>query len=115
MPLMNPEEAKVRKINFVDQGQYGHPAPDPLLLLVKAAINWSKFHDFPLLAGGEIEDEEEDDLSRAAEADFLEWQENARKEITAAEVVGKTILFPGNTGVVDNGMSFMKQKPPGII
>ena len=49
------EHRPVRKIKFVENGQInGHPAPDPMLLLVKAAINWSKFHNQQLLAGGHL-------------------------------------------------------------
>ena len=42
---------RVRKITFVDhiQGEDGHPAPDPRLLILKAATNWLKLHGLYLL------------------------------------------------------------------
>ena len=46
-------EKPVRKITFAPAfGPFdrdGHPAPDPLLLAVKAALNWSAFHEEPLM------------------------------------------------------------------
>jgi len=75
----------VRKVSFdsvkTDHPK-GHPAPDPLILIVKAAVNWSRFHGQPVLAGGEVssDDEEDDDLSLQAMQDYLE----ARKAYTSA-------------------------------
>jgi hypothetical protein len=53
----------------------GHPAPDPLLLAVKAAINWSRRHEQPLRAAGE-RPEEQDELDDLAEEEYLEWCDN---------------------------------------
>jgi hypothetical protein len=53
----------------------GHPAPDPMLLTVKAAINWSWRHGQKLLEGGELFDEEPSELSVLAEEQYLEWQQ----------------------------------------
>ena len=59
----NDEERRpVRKISFLAQGQNddnGHPAPDPMLLLIKSAVNWSMYNDQQLLATGEIDDDDE--------------------------------------------------------
>ena len=53
-----------------------HPAPDPLLLLAKAANVWGKMVGVTILANGKLEDEEDsaslDSLNEVAEADFLE-------------------------------------------
>ena len=53
---------RVRKISFCDvrttPGRSGHPAPDPTLLVMKAANNWAKAHDLKLLAGGEESEED---------------------------------------------------------
>lgn len=47
-------EKPVRKITFasafVSTGNDGHPAPDPLLLAVKAGLNWSNFHGQTVMA-----------------------------------------------------------------
>jgi hypothetical protein len=72
------QDLKVCKIQFVKQGsREGHPAPDPLLLVVKAAINWSAFHNQRLLSGGEVQDDDTDNdssyLSILAEEQYLEW------------------------------------------
>jgi hypothetical protein len=49
---------RVRKVIFGPVGDEAqHPAPDPLLLAVKAAVNWSKRHGPQLLASGELPDE----------------------------------------------------------
>jgi hypothetical protein len=42
----------VRKVTFVnawDKTVEEHPAPDPILLVLKAAANWSRWHGLPLL------------------------------------------------------------------
>jgi hypothetical protein len=80
LPKPNKEEQdiKVCKIRFVRQvSSGGHPAPAPLLLVVKAAINWSAHDDQPLLAGGEVHDDDIDSdsscLSNLAEDQYLEF------------------------------------------
>jgi hypothetical protein len=47
-----------------------HPAPDPLLLTVKAAVVWSTRYKQQLLAGGEVKDDT-DSLSSQAEDEYL--------------------------------------------
>ena len=66
-----------------------HPAPDPLLLALRAANIWGKLTDFALLANGSSEDadiSEDDMIAEAAyyEAKFglsqdLAWEELAQK------------------------------------
>jgi hypothetical protein len=42
---------KVRKVSFAASRAPVNPAPDPVLLLAKAASNWLKRHDFAILPG----------------------------------------------------------------
>jgi hypothetical protein len=77
----------------------GHPAPDPLLLGTKAALNWARRNDQGMLAAAEPLDVEgsEDDLSAAAEAQYLEdsqqfWAANRDSEII------QMVIDVGHTG-----------------
>ena len=79
-PDDNYEDKKVRKIRFVGQFDHGHPAPDPMLLAIKAAICWSTFHNERLLAGGAVED---DISERSAEAE--EYFLHLRKEVQRSQ------------------------------
>jgi hypothetical protein len=75
VPNLTNQNLHVRKVTFSGQNDEGHPAPDPLLLTVKAAINWSWRHGQKLLAGGELSDDDEaSELSALAEEQYLEWQ-----------------------------------------
>ncbi|CAJ1970171.1 unnamed protein product [Cylindrotheca closterium] len=62
------DRLRVRKIAFgsydapVGESDVGHPAPDPMLLIAKAANNWAAAHRQRLLAGAE-EEEDDDDMS----------------------------------------------------
>jgi hypothetical protein len=58
-----------------------HPAPDPLLLAVRAAVNWSARHGQRLLpaAAAEHKDDTDDELDRLAEEEFLEWREEEQE------------------------------------
>ena len=69
---------RVRKIKFVGQTGHGHPSPDPILLVVKAAVVWTTYHNQQLLAGGEV-DNDESDLSVLAEEEFLRHREFVRR------------------------------------
>jgi hypothetical protein len=89
----------VRLIKFDDYDcTDGHPAPDPLLLGTKAALNWARRNDQGMLAAAEPLDLEgsEDDLSAAAEAQYLEdrqqfWAANRESEIIQMVIdVGRT-------------------------
>jgi hypothetical protein len=53
-------DVHARVVKFVDHGNDGHPAPDPLLLAVKSAINWSWRNQQKLLATGELVAEEDE-------------------------------------------------------
>jgi hypothetical protein len=72
---------RVRLVSFrgaADPGDH-HVAPDPFLLTVKAAANWSKRHHQKLLAGAEPQndDEEFDEAELYAMEQYLAWHERA--------------------------------------
>jgi hypothetical protein len=50
----------------------GHPAPDPMLLAIKAAINWSWRNNQKMMEG-KPEEVEEDDLESLEEEEYLEF------------------------------------------
>ena len=95
------ESRLVRKISFVaqgsedddddDDGKGGHPAPDPMLLLIKSAVNWSMYHGQQLLAAGEIDDDlDDDELSESSIFDIIL---RMKRENEQHEILGKTIEF----------------------
>jgi len=63
-------------VEFVDvEGTTGHPAPDALLLAIKASLVWSKFHKQPLIVGGSVSDDKSNrsmGLDEIAEEHYLE-------------------------------------------
>jgi len=63
-------------VDFVDVGSMtGHPAPDALLLTIKASLLWSRFHKQPLIEGGSVSDDDTNrsmDLDEIAEMQYLE-------------------------------------------
>ena len=68
---------KIRIVEFSDvRVEDGHPAPDPLLLAVRAAATWSWRNEQKLKAAAEPQ-EDEDELSVLANEQFLEWRRNA--------------------------------------
>jgi hypothetical protein len=73
-------QLKVRIVEFADvSDEQRHPAPDPLLLAVRAAATWSWRHNQRLKAAAEPQEEKddgEDELSILAEEQFLEWRRN---------------------------------------
>jgi hypothetical protein len=87
------DQARVAKITFWShESGEGHPAPDPLLLSIKAAINWSSFHGQKLLAGGDPpEDVASDDESYIAEQTYLEWRTHVQNEKQKEEILGMRI------------------------
>jgi hypothetical protein len=87
------DQVRVAKITFWshESGQ-GHPAPDPLLLSIKAAINWSSFHDQKLLAAGDPpEDVDSDDESYIAEKTYLDWRNHIQNEKQEEAILGMQI------------------------
>jgi hypothetical protein len=74
IPVTTNQIIRVRQVTFGGDG--GHPAPDPLLLSIKAAINWSWRHHQKLLPAGELSDDDEaSERSVLAEEQYLEWQQ----------------------------------------
>lgn len=67
----------VRKVTFAsakkDAFSGGHPAPDPLLLVVRSAVNWSRYYRQPLLAAGEVDSD--DDMSKQSVLAMQEYME----------------------------------------
>lgn len=92
----------VRKITFAPvfgtQGNdHGHPAPDPLLLAVKAGVNWSAFHKQQLLPAGEDDDESDFDLSEqsiAAMEEYLAMREYYQRVSRHGEIMNMDIRIP---------------------
>jgi hypothetical protein len=84
---------RVRLVTFRGAAEAGnlHVAPDPLLLAVKAAINWSARHHQKLLPTPELDEEEEeiDDLSALAMERFLDFQRDAARDDLAKLVEEK--------------------------
>jgi hypothetical protein len=72
---------RVRMVEFASSSSAtGHPAPDPLLLAVRAAVNWSARRNQRLMAAAEPKDDDEDDeLDRQAEEEFLAWREEEQE------------------------------------
>jgi hypothetical protein len=65
-------DLRVRKVTFGPVGDMTmHPAPDPLLLAVKAAVIWSTRNGQQLLAGGEVKDDTDDALSIQALEEYM--------------------------------------------
>lgn len=86
----------LRKITFApafgSDGNNGHPAPDPLLLVLKAAVNWSWFHGQKLLLAGERKDSYTSEQSLAEMDAFLDGKRSygrARQDkvITNMEII----------------------------
>jgi hypothetical protein len=77
--LIPASSCRVRMVQFYDHGStIGHPAPDPLLLAVRAAVVWSWRNGQKLLAAGEIP-EEEDELDTLAHEQYLAWREQLHR------------------------------------
>ena len=74
VPGAKGDDLPDKPLLFVEFGTAGdidsHPAPDPELLLAKAAIVWGKLIGMTILAGGGLDEEDCDSLDEAAEADF---------------------------------------------
>jgi hypothetical protein len=68
---------RVRKIKFVGQNDNGsgHSAPDPILLVSKAAVVFSIRHGQRLAAGAEPHDDKWSDLDELAAEQYLEGYE----------------------------------------
>ena len=59
-----------------------HPAPDPVLLTVKAAVNFSRRHAMPLAAQAEPQEDDAKkwgELDQLAAKEYMEWCESLIK------------------------------------
>lgn len=90
------EMKPVRKITFspaFEKVENGHPAPDPLLLAVKAGLNWSAFHEQRLMPASEC-DESDSDMSErsiAAMEEYLAMREHHERARRNKEIMNMTI------------------------
>ena len=82
-----PSNCKVLKITFSAQtDNEGHPAPDPLLLLFKAANVWGRMIGVHFLANGKIPDVFDTDLHNHAVENYLEWHQSNLKNVSREEL-----------------------------
>jgi hypothetical protein len=74
----------VRKVTFqAHSAGVGHPAPDPMLVVAKAAAVWSRRQDQPLLADGLVGDEDDrSSLSILAEEQWLQQRQESLRPQT---------------------------------
>jgi hypothetical protein len=70
-------DMRIGLIKYVaHDGEPGHPAPDPMLLVIKAAINWSWRNNQKMMAEGEPE-EAEDELDILEEERYLAFHQDS--------------------------------------
>jgi hypothetical protein len=72
----NDDTMKVRKFSFADSNVEENPAPDPVLLLAKAASNWLKRHEIEILPGCG------DDDSSTSYGEEESWSHTAKRPCT---------------------------------
>ena len=82
-----PSNCKVLKITFsAHTDNEGHPAPDPLLLLFKAANVWGRMIGVHFLANGEIPAVFDTDNHIHAVENCLEWHQSNLKIVSREEL-----------------------------
>jgi hypothetical protein len=89
-----------RKISFSAQDDSlggGHPAPDPLILAMRTAVNWSALYNQRLCAAGEADDEAEEDV--LAEEEWLEWRASLNRPPSSLEMLAERLGHPSGNGV----------------
>jgi hypothetical protein len=86
----NDDTMKVRKVSFAESKEMENPAPDPVLLLAKAASNWLKRHEILLLPGcgdddssSRSDDSTDSDISYTEEESIRRWSHTAKKPCIA--------------------------------
>eukprot|EP00531_Pseudo-nitzschia_arenysensis_P003973 CAMPEP_0116150292 /NCGR_PEP_ID=MMETSP0329-20121206/19462_1 /TAXON_ID=697910 /ORGANISM="Pseudo-nitzschia arenysensis, Strain B593" /LENGTH=486 /DNA_ID=CAMNT_0003646781 /DNA_START=162 /DNA_END=1622 /DNA_ORIENTATION=- len=90
-------EPKVRKIGFTSHSEEGHPAPDPILLVTRAAVQLQRRKDFLLVAVDEDWDDDVDELSALAEDLFL-WKRKQLQDFELQQqMLGRDIVFDSTT------------------
>jgi hypothetical protein len=83
-PTSEPLKVRIVKFQSTDSTN-GHPAPDPLLLVVRAAVNWSWRNHQKVLESGEPEPPIHPLEAQAIE-EFLAWQDQQKRPQTLEEV-----------------------------
>jgi hypothetical protein len=85
---------KVRKITFSSHSDSGgHPAPDPILTVVKAISTLQRRNGFSLMAAAQPQEDDTDDLDALAETQYLEWRDQMAPNPIGLEVA---VNDPGN-------------------
>ena len=86
---------KVRKIKFAAHNEEGgHPAPDPILLATRAAVQLQRRQCITLAAAAEPDDDDDtDDLSALAMDNFLQNRRLLQQFELQQQMVGKEIEF----------------------
>jgi hypothetical protein len=113
VPRAQPELApRVRVVEFHDvTNEDEHPAPDPFLLAVRAAVTWSERNHKPLLAAagprGESEggDEGDEDLHNQAMDEFLDWRKDRWRPHSREDLAAGLHQNFGYQGGGDEGRS----------
>jgi hypothetical protein len=88
----------VRKIHFVKNGEPGHPSPDPLLLVSRAASVWYRRQHQRLAAAAEPNDDDEnwDELDQLAAEQYLNYVDQQR-QANSKPIIGLTIEIPSDS------------------
>lgn len=82
-----PSSCKVLKVTFSAHTENkGHPAPDPLLLLFKAANVWGRMIGLNFLANSEIPDPFGTELHILAIENYLEWHQSNLRNVSREEL-----------------------------
>jgi hypothetical protein len=90
-----PEGAHIGLVEFSGhEVNDGHPAPDPMLLVIKTAANWSWRHGQKLIAAGE-RPEEEDELDTMEIEAFHAFREDSYRAHSIEELAIGLHQWPG--------------------
>ena len=86
----------VRLVHFSSHSETsGHPAPDPLLLAVRAAITWSWRQGQKLLVESkEYDDDDVDELDQLGMEEFLEYQRELQRPPDSLEKLARSLGQP---------------------
>jgi hypothetical protein len=90
-----PDPLRVALIQFCSHDEHdGHPAPDPMLLVIKSAANWSWRHGQKLIATGE-RPEEEDEMDTMENEAFCAFRDASLKTDPPEELAIRLHQWPG--------------------
>jgi hypothetical protein len=94
-PPLRPRLVTFRGADEAVHNNINHLAPDPYLLSVKAAVNWSARHRQPLLAAAEpVEEEEIDELYVLAMEQYLEYYDRTVRPPDCQEELARQLGQP---------------------